>query len=112
MKLKILSIGKVRDKNILKMRQEFTKQINHDINFESIMIKGTVILKKKVKKILNHLKSDNGFYIAMSEEGERITSKELALLLKLIRNIDECISCCARPIVSMITIPIITIAIS
>jgi 23S rRNA (pseudouridine1915-N3)-methyltransferase len=31
---------------------------------------------------LNHLKSDNGFYIAMGEEGERITSKGLALLLK------------------------------
>jgi 23S rRNA pseudoU1915 N3-methylase RlmH len=46
MKLKILSIGKVRDKNILKMRQEFTKQINHDINFESIMIKGSNIQKE------------------------------------------------------------------
>tara|TARA_Y100000758_G_C15943591_1_gene383287 strand:+ start:82 stop:516 length:435 start_codon:yes stop_codon:yes gene_type:complete len=81
MKLKILSIGKVRDKNLAKMCQEFTKRINHDINFENILIKDSNTQKEGLK-ILNHLKSDNGFHIAMSEEGARITSKGLALLLK------------------------------
>jgi 23S rRNA (pseudouridine1915-N3)-methyltransferase len=63
------------------MCQEFTKRINHDINFENILIKDSNT-KKESLKILNHLKSDNGFYIAMGEEDERITSKGLALLLK------------------------------
>ena len=80
MKLKILSLGKVRDKNLAKMCQEFTKRINHDINFKNILIKDSNTQKEGLK-ILNHLKSDNGFHIAMSE-GARITSKGLALLLK------------------------------
>ena len=63
------------------MCQEFTKRINHDINFENILIKDSNT-KKESLKILNHLKSDNGFYIALSEEAARITSKGLALLLK------------------------------
>ncbi|MBT3738311.1 MAG: hypothetical protein HOG33_04360, partial [Candidatus Marinimicrobia bacterium] len=81
MKLKILSVGKVKDKNIAKICQEFTKRINHDAQIENILIKDQNPQKEGLK-ILKHLKSNNGFNIAMSEEGEITTSRGLALLLK------------------------------
>tara|TARA_B100001758_G_scaffold63501_1_gene52877 strand:+ start:179 stop:613 length:435 start_codon:yes stop_codon:yes gene_type:complete len=81
MKLKILSVGKVRDKNLSKICQKFTKRINRDINFEDILIKDSGKQKENLK-ILKHLKSEHGFHIAMSEDGEHLDSKGLALLLK------------------------------
>ena len=81
MKLKILSVGKVKDKNIAKICQEFTKRINHDAQIENILIKDQNPQKEGLK-ILKYLKSNNGFNIAMSEEGEITTSRGLALLLK------------------------------
>ena len=38
--------------------------------------------QKENLKILKYLKSDDGFHIGMSEDGELLNSKELALLLK------------------------------
>ena len=81
MKLKILSVGKVRDKNLAKICQKFTKRINHDINFEDILIKDSGKQKENLK-ILKYMKSDDGFHIAMSEDGQHLDSKGLALLLK------------------------------
>ena len=81
MKLKILSVGKVKDKNIAEICKEFTKRINHHAKIEDISIKDENTQKEGLK-ILKHLKSNNGFNIAMSEEGELITSRGLALLLK------------------------------
>ena len=81
MKLKILSVGKVRDKNLAKICQKFTKRINHDIDFEDILIKDSGKQKENLK-ILKHMKSNDGFHIAMSEDGEHVDSKGLALLLK------------------------------
>ena len=83
MKLKILSVGKVKDKNIAKICQEFTKRINHYSQIYNILIKDQNPQKEGLK-ILKHLKSNNGFNIAMSEEGEITTSRGLALLLKSI----------------------------
>ena len=81
MKLKILSVGKVRNKNLAKICQKFIKRIKHDINFEDILIKDSGKQKENIK-ILKYLRSDDGFHIGMSEDGELLNSKELALLLK------------------------------
>ena len=81
MKLRILSVGKVKDKNIAEVCKEFTKRINHHAKIEDISIKDENTQKEGLK-ILKHLKSNNSFNIAMSEEGEITTSRGLALLLK------------------------------
>jgi len=81
MKLKILSVGKIRDKNLAEICQKFTKRISYDINFENILIKDSN-KQKECLRILKYLKSDDGFHIAMSEDGELVNSKRLALLLK------------------------------
>tara|TARA_B110000196_G_scaffold319873_1_gene339382 strand:+ start:2427 stop:2861 length:435 start_codon:yes stop_codon:yes gene_type:complete len=81
MKLKILSVGRVRDKNLAKICQKYTKRINHYINFEDILIKDSNKQKESLR-ILKYLKSDKGFHIAMSEDGEYVNSNGLALLLK------------------------------
>ena len=81
MKLKILSVGRVRDKNLAKICQKYTKRINHYINFEDILIKDSNKQKESLR-ILKYLKSDKGSHIAMSEDGEYVNSNGLALLLK------------------------------
>ena len=68
MKLKILSVGKVRDKNLAEICQKFTKRISCDINFENILIKDSNNQKESIR-ILKYLKSDDGFHIALSEDG-------------------------------------------
>ena len=76
MKIKILTIGKVREKIYQNRIQEYIKWISKYSKIEIINLKDTY--NKNLKKnLLNYLNSDS-FTVCLSEEGEQITSKQLS----------------------------------
>ena len=76
MKIKILTIGKVREKIYQNRIQEYIKWISKYSKIEIINLKDTY--KKNLKKnLLNYLNSDS-FTICLSEEGEQKTSKQFS----------------------------------
>lgn len=81
MKLKLLSVGKVKEKNLQKICDEFSKKILYDAKLELVTIKDS---NKDIEseKLMNHLIRNPGFHIALSEEGENLSSNGLALLLQ------------------------------
>ena len=76
MKIKILTIGKVREKIYQNRIQEYIKWISKYSKIEIINLKDTY--NKNLKKnLLNYLNSDS-FTICLSEEGEQKTSKQFS----------------------------------
>ena len=76
MKIKILTIGKVREKIYQNRIQEYIKWISKYSKIEIINLKDTY--NKNLKKnLLNYLNSDS-FTVCLSEEGEQITSKQFS----------------------------------
>ena len=63
------------------MSSDFEKRISHNTKLEIIDIKDSNI-QSEGNRITTHLGKNPSFNIAMSEEGEKITSQGLALLLQ------------------------------
>ena len=74
MKIAILSVGKLKNKNISIMCNDFKHRISFFCNVEEIIIKDTDN-KTENQKIVNYLQKDSSFKIALSEEGKKLTSK-------------------------------------
>jgi len=80
-KLKLLSVGKVKDKSLRSICDDFSKRIGHDAKLDLVSIKDSN-KETEGEKLIDHLSKRPGFHIALSEEGEPITSQGLALLLQ------------------------------
>ncbi len=81
MKLKILSVGKVKDKSLRDICDDFSKRITHDAKLDFVSIKDSNKTTEG-EKLGDHISKHPGFHIALSEEGDPITSQGLALLLR------------------------------
>ena len=77
MKIKILAIGKLKEKAYQNRICEYVKWINRDIPVELIFLKNN---DKVNKKLLAHINS-KVHTICLSEEGEKKSSKEFSKLL-------------------------------
>ncbi len=77
MKIKILAIGKLKEKAYQNRIGEYVKWINRDIPVELIFLKDN---DKVNKKLLAHINSKD-HTICLSEEGEKRSSKEFSKLL-------------------------------
>ena len=77
MKVKILAVGKLKEKTYQNRIGEYVKWINRDIPVELIFLKDN---DKINRKLLAHINSEN-HTICLSEEGEKISSKEFSKLL-------------------------------
>ena len=77
MKIKILAVGKLKEKAYQNRIGEYVKWINRDIPVELIFLKDN---EKINKKLLAHINSEY-HTICLSEEGEKISSKEFSKLL-------------------------------
>ena len=77
MKIKILAVGKLKEKAYQNRIGEYVKWINRDIPVELIFLKDN---DKVNKKILAHINSKD-YTICLSEEGEKRSSKEFSKLL-------------------------------
>ena len=77
MKVKILAVGKLKEKTYQNRIGEYVKWINRDIPVELIFLKNN---DKVNKKLLAHINSKD-HTICLSEEGEKRSSKEFSKLL-------------------------------
>ena len=77
MKIKILAIGKLKEKAYQNRIGEYVKWINRDIPVELIFLKDN---DKINKKLLAHINSAD-HTICLSEEGDKIPSKEFSKFL-------------------------------
>lgn len=79
MRFKIISVGKIKDKNLLELVNDFAKKISYEAKLELLEIKDSD-KKTEGKKILD--KVNDEFLIALSEEGKQWNSRELAKKIK------------------------------
>ena len=77
MKILILSVGKIKDPEIKSKVDAYIKRIKHDAVIDYKTLKDSDI-QTEAKKIIGFLKKENGYTIALSEEGNGYTSKEFA----------------------------------
>ena len=77
MKIKILAVGKLKEKAFQSRIVEYIKWINKDVPVELIFLKDN---DKVNRKLLENIKSRN-HTICLSEEGEKRSSKEFSKLL-------------------------------
>ena len=77
MKIKILAVGKLKEKAYQNRIGEYVKWINRDIPVELIFLKDN---DKINKKLLAHINSAD-HTICLSEEGDKRSSKEFSKLL-------------------------------
>ena len=77
MKIKILAVGKLKEKAYQNRIGEYVKWINRDIPVELIFLKDN---DKVNKKLLAHINSAD-HTICLSEEGDKRSSKEFSKLL-------------------------------
>ncbi len=77
MKIKIISVGKIKDREIKSKISDYTERIKHDAAIELYTIKDS---DKKTggKKIFEQIKKDVSYTVALSEEGKEYTSREFA----------------------------------
>ena len=77
MKIKILAVGKLKEKAYQNRINEYVKWINRDIPVELIFLKDN---DKVNKKLLAHINTKD-HTICLSEEGKKGSSKEFSKLL-------------------------------
>ena len=85
MKLKLISVGKIRNSNLNSLIKDYKTRINYDAKLETYEIKDSN-KKEEAKKIIELIDKikDNIFVFALAEEGTELTSIELAKKLKQI----------------------------
>ena len=85
MKFQILSVGKIKDRNILELINLYSERISYDAKLEIIEIKDSTVSDegKRISGILEKSR-DKSFAFALAEEGKEISSAEFAEKLKKI----------------------------
>jgi len=77
MKIRILSVGKTKDIEIKSKISNYVKRIEHDAALELHTVKDSDI-KTEGEKLINKLKKESSYIIALSEEGKEYTSRKFA----------------------------------
>jgi len=77
MKIKVISVGKIKDREIKSKINDYTERIKHDTAIELHTIKDSD-KKTEGKKIIEKINKDVSYTVALSEEGKEYTSKEFA----------------------------------
>jgi 23S rRNA (pseudouridine1915-N3)-methyltransferase len=91
MKIKLISIGKIKDKWIEQAIDEYSKRLTKFINFESIeladfkassSLSSEEIKSKETEKLSQELVKHSGDILILDEKGKDFTSNEFAKLLQ------------------------------
>lgn len=77
MKIKIISVGKIKEREIKTKINDYTERIKHDAAIELYTVKDSD-KKTECKKIIEQIKKDVSYTVALSEEGKEYTSREFA----------------------------------
>ena len=77
MKIKIISVGKIKDREIKSKINDYTERIKHDAAIELYTVKDSD-KKTEGKKIIEQIKKDVSYTVALSEEGKEYTSNKFA----------------------------------
>lgn len=75
MLIKLITVGRIKDKHIQAKIDEFVKRIKFDAKIDMVEIKDTT-KEKEGQKLLELLNKEKGYVFAMSEEGKQMTSRE------------------------------------
>jgi 23S rRNA (pseudouridine1915-N3)-methyltransferase len=83
MKIKLISVGRSKDKNLHSLIEEYKKKISYDAKLEVLEIKDSNPEEegRKILELLNNIKEPS-FVFALSEEGKEHTSTEFAHKLR------------------------------
>ena len=79
--IKILCIGKIKEKYLQDLINDYLNRINKYYKIEIIELKENIDIEKENKNILEHIKS-NEFNIALDIKGEKYTSEKFAYLVE------------------------------
>ena len=95
LKIKIISIGKIKEKSLVSLLAEYEKRLSKYIKFENVILNDLpcqdnmsqneieLLLKKEAVNILKIL-NEKAYIISMCIEGKKLSSTELADKLKSI----------------------------
>ncbi len=78
--IKILCLGKIKEKYLIDLINDYQKRINKYHKLEIIELKDEDNLQKEEQSILSHI-NPKDFIITLEIEGKELTSKELATLI-------------------------------
>jgi len=77
MLIKLIVIGKLKNKNISALTEEFLKRIRFDAKVEVLEFKDCNMAGEN-KRIMDSLTKEQGYVIALSEDGRLFNSEKLA----------------------------------
>ena len=83
MKIRIICVGKIKDRNLLALISEYEAKINYDAKLDVIEIKDSspVAEGRKILELLNNIKEPY-FAFMLTEEGNELSSTVLSQRLK------------------------------
>lgn len=79
--IKILCVGKIKEKYLQDLINDYLNRINKYYKIEIIELKENIDIEKENKNILEHIKI-NEFNIALDIKGEKYTSEKFAYLVE------------------------------
>lgn len=85
MKIKIISVGKTKNKHIKLLCADYIDRIKHFTKFEEVVLKSGTNQTEN-DRIAAHINNNTGLNYALSEDGENFGSKEFARLLSIANN--------------------------
>ena len=77
MKIKIISVGKIKNKRIFQLCSTYKDRIKHFTKLEEVILKSGTNHSEN-EKIVNHLKHSKGLHFALSEDGNSFNSNDFA----------------------------------
>ena len=77
MNIKIISIGKIKDKGIFQLCSKYKHRIKRFTKLEEVVLKSGSNYSEN-EKIVNHLKHSKGLHFALSEDGNSFNSNDFA----------------------------------
>jgi len=80
MKIKIISVGKIKNKHIDSLCMDYKVRIKRYAKFEEVVLKSGTNQTEN-DRIIAHLKNNSGLNCGLSEEGDTFNSKNFARLL-------------------------------
>ena len=83
MNIKIISVGKIKNKSIFQLCSKYKDRIKRFIKLEEVVLKSGTNHSEN-EKIANHLKHSKGLHFALSEDGNSFNSNDFASKLSSI----------------------------
>ena len=84
MKIRVIAVGKIKDRNIQNLIEHYSESIRHDAKLETIEVKDSSPEEegKKIVELLERSK-ENKFVFVLIEEGRQLSSIELSGKIRL-----------------------------